>query len=63
MLGVGVLQLAYWAVIVLFAPWTLLLLLATGIWYIVFLAQLLLYHDLNEAFSIEPPQGEGEKGE
>jgi len=30
--------------------------LITGIWYIVFLSQLLLYHDLNEAFGIEPPQ-------
>lgn len=63
-LGVGVLQLAYWVVLVLFAPWTLLLLPVTGVWYIVFLAQLLLYHDLNEAFHIEPPQGAPEeKGE
>ena len=52
-LGVGLLQLAYWAVMVLFAPWTLLLLPVTGIWYIVFLSQFLLYEQMDDAFHIE----------
>lgn len=52
-LGAGLLQLAYWAVLVLFAPWTLLLLPVTGIWYIVFLSQLLLYEQMDDAFHIE----------
>lgn len=55
-LGVGLLQLAYWAIFVLFAPWTLLLLPVTGVWYIVFLSTLLLYPSLDAAFHIEPPQ-------
>lgn len=52
-LGVGVLQLGYWAVFVLFAPWTLLLLPILGVWYILFLSQFLLYEQLDEAFQIE----------
>lgn len=52
-MGVGVLQMLYWAVFVLFAPWTLLLLPVLGIWYIVFLSQFLLYGRMNEDFRIE----------
>lgn len=52
-LGVGLLQLAYWAVFVLFAPWTLLLLPVTGVWYVVFLSQFLLYEQMDSAFHIE----------
>lgn len=52
-MGVGVLQMAYWAVFVLFAPWTLILLPVLGIWYIVFLSQFLIYGRMNEAFHIE----------
>lgn len=52
-LGVGVLQLGYWAVFVLFAPWTLLLLPFLGVWYILFLSQFLIYQQLDEAFEIE----------
>lgn len=51
-LGVGALQLAYLAVFVLFAPWTLLLLPVLGLWYITFLAQFFLYRKLDEAFHI-----------
>ena len=51
-LGVGVLQLAYIAAFVLFAPWTLLLLPILGMWYITFLAQFFLYGKLDEAFKI-----------
>lgn len=52
-MGVGLLQLAYAAVLVLFAPWSLLLLLFTGLWYIVFLSQLLLYEQMDGDFHIE----------
>ena len=52
-LGVGLLQLGYWTVFVLFAPWTLLLLPVLGVWYILFLSQFLIYTQMNEAFSIE----------
>jgi len=53
MLGVGLLQLGYWTVFVLFAPWTLLLLPALGIWYILFLSQFLIYDQMDESFHIE----------
>ena len=41
------------AVYVLFAPWTLLLLPVTGIWYIVFLSQFLVYEQMDDALRIE----------
>ena len=56
-MAVGLLQLGYWAILVLFAPWTLLLLPVTGVWYIVFLSQLLLYEQMDEAFHIEERYG------
>ena len=52
-MGTGILQLAHWAVYVLFAPWTLLLLPVTGVWYIVFLSQFLVYEQMDEALRIE----------
>ena len=52
-MGVGLLQLGYAAVLVLFAPWSLLLLPITGLWYIVFLSQLLIYEQMNGDFHIE----------
>lgn len=52
-LGVSVLQLGYWAIYVLFAPWTLLLIPILGVWYIVFLSQFLIYDALNEELQIE----------
>ena len=58
-LGVGVLQLVYLAVFVLFAPWTLLLLPVLGVWYILFLSQFLIYEQTDEAYQIEKPCNEG----
>ena len=52
-MGAGLLQLTYIAVLVLFAPWSLFLLLVTGVWYIVFLVQLLIYDQMDEALQIE----------
>ena len=52
-LGVGILQLGYLVVFVLFAPWTLLLLPVLGVWYILFLSQFLIYEQMDEAFGIE----------
>ena len=52
-LGVGILQLGYLVVFVLFAPWTLLLLPILGVWYILFLSQFLVYEQIDEAFGIE----------
>ena len=52
-LGVGLLQLGYLVIFVLFAPWTLLLLPILGVWYIMFLSQFLIYEQMDEAFEIE----------
>ena len=52
-MGAGLLQLAFIAAYVLFAPWSALLLLVVGAWYVVFLAQLLIYDQLNESLRIE----------
>ena len=59
-MGAGLLQLAYLALLVLFAPWSLLLLLVTGVWYILFLAQFLLYVQMDNAFHIEDLYDEAE---
>ena len=59
-MGVGLLQLAYLALLVLFAPWSLLLLLVTGVWYILFLAQFLMYEQMDSAFHIEALYGGAE---
>lgn len=52
-LGVGILQLGYWIVFVLFVPWTLLLLPVLGVWYILFLSQFLMYKQMDTEFCIE----------
>lgn len=52
-MGVGLIQLAFIAVYVFFAPWSVLLLLVIGAWYIVFLAQLLIYDQMDDALHIE----------
>lgn len=52
-MGVGLLQIAYWGIMLLFAPWTLVLLPVTGVWYIVFVSQFLLYEQMDESFHIE----------
>jgi len=52
-MGVGLLQLGYWALIVLFAPWTLLLMPVTGMWYILFVSQFLIYEQMDESLHIE----------
>lgn len=53
MLGVALMQLLYWVLLLLFSPWTLLLLPITGVWYTLFVSELLLYDRLDAAFQIE----------
>ncbi len=52
-MGVGLVQLAYWTLIVLLAPWSLFLMPVTGVWYILFLTQFLLYGQMDAAYQIE----------
>lgn len=55
-LGVTLLQLIYFLVYFLLAPWTLLLIPFLGLWYITFLAQFLLYDQMNQELHIEAQQ-------
>lgn len=51
--GVAALQVGYWAVWALLLPWSVLLLPLIGFWFILFLSNFLLYHDLDQAFGLE----------
>lgn len=52
-LGCALLQILYWGILLLFLPWSVLLLPFTGIWFILYAADFLLYDTMNEVFSIE----------
>lgn len=52
-LGVAALQLAWWAVMVLFMPWTAFVVPFLGVWYILYVSLFFLYDKLNYAFRIE----------
>lgn len=51
--GIALLQLAYWIIMVLFLPWSVVLLPLIGIWFIVFSANFLVYDTFNNIFEIE----------
>lgn len=51
--GVALLQILYWAVMVLFLPWSVVLLMLIGFWFILYTATFLIYDTLNESFQIE----------
>ena len=52
-LGASALQLVFWLLMVLFAPWTLLLLPFVAVWFIQYAVLFLLYDKLEEAFRLE----------
>ena len=52
-MGSGLIQLVFIAIYALFAPWSALLLPVIGAWYIVFLAQFVIYDQLDSALRIE----------
>lgn len=52
-LGAAAVVLLYTAIMVLFAPLSLLLVPVLGCWYILFLAEFIFYEQLNEEFRIE----------
>lgn len=51
--GAALLQLVWWLFMVLFAPWTLLLMPFVGSWFDLFVALFWLYDRLDKAFAIE----------
>lgn len=52
-LGAALVQMAWWAVMFLFLPWTAFVVPVLGLWYILFLALHLIYPKLDEDFHIE----------
>ena len=53
MLGCALLQMAYWIILILFLPWSAVLMFLTGFWFVLFLTYFLLYNTMNEVFHIE----------
>ncbi len=52
-LGAAALQVAWWVMAFLFLPWTAFLVPFLSMWYILYLAVLILYRPMDEAFRIE----------
>lgn len=51
--GCALLQIGYWAVILLFLPWSAAFLPLIGLWFILFVENFLLYNTLDGVFGIE----------
>ena len=51
--GIALLQILYWSVMVLFLPWSVLLLPLIGFWFILYTVNFLIYDTLNDSFKIE----------
>lgn len=52
-LGAAALQMAWWAVMFLFLPWTAFVVPVLGVWYIMFVSVHLIYPTLDSAFRVE----------
>ncbi len=52
-IGITLLQIAYWAVMALFLPWSVVLLPLIGFWFILYTVNFLIYDTLNDSFQIE----------
>lgn len=46
-------QFLWWGIIILFLPWTSIVIILVGLWYVLFLTCFILYTPLNNAFQIE----------
>lgn len=51
--GTALLQLLYWAAMVLFLPWSAFLMPFVGFWFILYTANFLIYNTFNDCFGIE----------
>lgn len=52
-MGLALIQMGFWAVIILFLPWSLILIPFPGVWFITFLTNFLMYNQMDEVFHIE----------
>lgn len=51
--GIALLQLAYWLIIALFLPWSVVLLPLIGFWFILYSANFLIYGTFNTVFGVD----------
>lgn len=51
--GISIIQILYWAIIVLFLPRSVILLPLIGFWFILYTVNFLIYDTLNDSFQIE----------
>lgn len=51
--GIALLQLFYWTAMILFLPWSVMMMPLIGFWFILYTANFLLYDTLNDSFRIE----------
>lgn len=51
--AIALLQIIYWIIMVLFLPWSILLMPLLGFWFILYTANFLIYDTLNNIFQIE----------
>lgn len=51
--GIALLQILYWTCMVLFLPWSAMLMLLIGFWFILYTVNFLIYNTLNDSFQIE----------
>lgn len=51
--GTALLQIIYWIIMVLFLPWSIILVPILGFWFIIYTAVFLMYDTLNDVFKIE----------
>lgn len=51
--GIALLQIIYWAAMALFLPWSAFLMPLTGLWFIIYTANFLIYNTLDDSFKIE----------
>ena len=61
--GAALVQMLYLAILILFAPWSLILIPILGAWYIIFLSQFMLYNALNAELQIEEQFAQAEESE
>lgn len=51
--GIALLQILYWAIMVLFLPWSAMLMPLIGFWFVLYTVNFLIYDTLNDSFQIE----------
>ena len=51
--GIALIQILYWTIMVLFLPWSAMLMPLIGFWFVLYTVNFLIYDTLNDSFQIE----------